>query len=84
MKYEIVRTADDSFLVFNGKEVIRYDYQLRLRGPIDIDEYLHIKKVIGFYKTIEAEHRVEALNLFVDSEKQLAKTVLNQIKKGQS
>lgn len=84
MKYEIVRTADDSFLVFNGKEVIRYDYQLRLRGPIDIDEYQHIKDIIGYHKTIEADSRVEALKIYTDSENQLAQSILNQIKKGQS
>ena len=81
MKYEIVKTADDGYLIFNGKEVTRYDFQQRLKGPIDLNRYYEVKQVLGNAQIVEATNRIEALKNFIDSEKMLTKEVLDQMNK---
>lgn len=81
MEYEVVRTADDGYLVYSGgSEATRYDQQLRLRGPIDKGRYTEVKEILSNVEIVEADHRIEALNKFVDAEKALTAEVLKQMK----
>jgi len=81
MKYEIVRTVDDGYLVYSGgTEATRYDKELRLRGPIDKKRYNEVKQILSNVEFIEASDRIEALQKFLEAEKALKESVLSQMK----
>lgn len=63
--FEVMPVADGGYLVADDKESSRYDFELRLRGPVSLADFNEIKSVLGFTEKVTANSRREALQIFL-------------------